>query len=214
MKAIKVTTKNKTDNPDFFNGNTVGNIYQKQLPTKYNGVIISNGGNYRSRTDLHLQDGFFDLVQPSFDSLTHKRGNEIIPHEDENKYTYNVIALTTQEIATNEQNALDADEHAQKVSERKQKGIEDFDRLMAIIERKWKNNEFSANNTTNNNLAKGAREYFFNSLLPITYGLWDIAQGNLNTVPNTGNQVLLAIYNNVKSEVDTYVSGTFQKKAK
>lgn len=100
MKAILVTEINKNANKDFFKGNAIGEYVAKQLPLRYNGVIISNGGNYRDRTDLHLLDGFKDLVQPVFDSLTHKRGNEIIEHPtDENKCTYNVVELTVQEIS-------------------------------------------------------------------------------------------------------------------
>lgn len=215
MKAILVTETNKNANKDFFKGNAIGNIVAKQLPLRYNGVVISNGGNYPSRTDLHLLDGFKDLVQPVFDSLTHKRGNEIIEHpSDETKYTYTVVELTQQEIEANAQAQLDSDEAQTKVNERKAKGVEDFDRLMAIIEKKWRANEFSANTTNNTALAKVARDYFYNALLPITYGLWDISQTRLLTVPNTQNQVLLNLYNAVKSQVDAYVSETFNRKAR
>lgn len=94
-KAIKVTTENKTANPDFFNGNAVGSIVAKSLPRNYNGVEILNAGGYHTRTDLHLQDGFKDIVQPTYNTSIQKLGSLI---ENGDTFTYQVIDKTDQEI--------------------------------------------------------------------------------------------------------------------
>ena len=67
----------------------------------YPKTFISNNGtnilNYRKASHRHYKDGFRDVVNVTFDSITHKRG--LIYFDVENDYfTYYVVELTTQEL--------------------------------------------------------------------------------------------------------------------
>ena len=64
-----------------------------QLPNKWGSIL-----NYRrAGSQQHYNDGFRDVVQPTFNSETHKRG-EIYFDEANDVYTYEVIEKTEAEI--------------------------------------------------------------------------------------------------------------------
>lgn len=211
MKAIKVTTLNKSKNSEFFQGNAVGSIVAKSLPSTYYGVEVVNG-YYFVRTDLHLQDGFKDIVQPTYNSTTQKVTSEIIDNpNDSNTYTYSVVNLTQQEIDANAQNALDSDTAATKVSDRRNDGEEYYKRKMDAIERAFHNNLLSVEPI------KFANRYFDVALSPLTRGNWASTQTALLTTPtipqsftNAEKQLLSQFYQGVKMDVDNYVNQTYQ----
>jgi len=210
MKAILVTETNKNANKEFFKGNAIGNIVAKQLPLRYNGVKISNGGNYPSRTDLHLQDGFKDLVQPIFDSLTHKRTNKIIQHpEDEAKYTYDVIALTQEEIDTNLANFQDAEDEAEEQAN-EDAGIELIRRWRKRARRRIKKGQLTQNK--NNKL----RRMFSPIFIHLRNGDWDLANEDLNApeFPTSTDNDINREITWLKERVNTYITETFNRKAK
>lgn len=213
-KGILVTAENKSKNPEFFKNDSVGSIVRKNLPANYNGVEILNAGGYHTRTDLHLQDGFKDIVTPSYNSETHRLTNVIIDNpNDEDTFTLEVVALTQQEIATNTQNALDSDEAATKRDVRISDGNIYYKRKMDAIERAYINSLLSVEPI------KFANRYFDTALSPLTRGNWASTQTALLTTPtipasytNAEKQLLSQFYQGVKADVDNYVNQTYQKK--
>lgn len=98
-KGILVTALNKSQNPEFFKNDSVGERVRKNLPSNYHGVELLNAGGYHTRTDLHLLDGFKDIVTPTYNPLSEKVTSEIIDNaNDENTFIYAVIDKTEQEI--------------------------------------------------------------------------------------------------------------------
>lgn len=72
-----------------------GEYQETKLPKKFNGVEnIQNG--YKLRTDLHIQDGFFELTKPEINSAIQKYGAIIF---EDDKCQYEVIDYTAEEIA-------------------------------------------------------------------------------------------------------------------
>lgn len=93
MRAIEVTQELKNKN-DIFKNDDVGSIVKKNIPNRFNGVENIAGG-YVFRDDLQEQDGWKDIVVPSYNSTTQKLGDLVL---DGDNYTYEVIDLTEQEI--------------------------------------------------------------------------------------------------------------------
>lgn len=128
MKAIQVTQDLKNKNLEFFANNTVGQIVQKAIPNRFNGVENVVGG-YASREDLQALDGWKEVVIPTFDSATQKRGNTLILSGY--NYTYEVIALTESEILDRTLNEAESARQARlqqeqvKIVEEKFQAIED-----------------------------------------------------------------------------------------
>lgn len=69
------------------------NVHSSGYPTIYNG---KTGYQY---SDAHYEDGWRDVVQPTFDNATHKRTNELeeIGEEGNKEVTYKVVALSQEE---------------------------------------------------------------------------------------------------------------------
>lgn len=121
MKAIKVTSQLKQKNPELFNGYAVNEIYTRGLPNKFHGEENVAGG-YKGREDLHNNDGWKDLVQPSI-STNQKRGNLILDTEND-VFTYEVSDKTEAEIQ-NEKISQAEFERQSKIQELQEKKIVD-----------------------------------------------------------------------------------------
>ena len=98
MKAILATQVLIDKNAEFFSGVAVDSIVKKNIPDKFNGEENINAGGYRNRTDLHILDGWKDVVIPSYNTQTQKLGGLVL---DVDVYTYEVIDLTQEEINAN-----------------------------------------------------------------------------------------------------------------
>ena len=98
MKAILATQELIDNNAEFFSGVEVDSIVKKNIPDKFNGEENINAGGYRNRTDLHILDGWKDVVIPSYNTQTQKLGGLVL---DVDVYTYEVIDLTQEEINAN-----------------------------------------------------------------------------------------------------------------
>jgi hypothetical protein len=94
MVAIEITQESKDKNSKFFKNDSVGTIVIKKIPKKFHGVEDINAGGYEKRTDLHLADGFKQVIKPPFDKDTQELG-AVIPN-DESTFTYEVL-LSSQE---------------------------------------------------------------------------------------------------------------------
>ncbi len=113
MIAIEITQeikdKNAKYNLRFVKGNDVGVKVKTTLPNKFHVTEPCSGG-YKTRTDLHTNDGFKEIVIPSFDAVTQKLGTDLIDSDGKLTFTYEVIDLTAQEVIdladqVNEQNS-------------------------------------------------------------------------------------------------------------
>lgn len=93
MKAILVTQELKDSNPKLFSDYEVDDTALLNIPHKFNRGNRTFLG-YELRADLQTEDGWGDLITPTYDDKTEKLG-DIIP--DGNNFTYEVITMTTQE---------------------------------------------------------------------------------------------------------------------
>ena len=113
MKAIKITEELKDNNPKLFEG-AVGDIVRVDVPKVFGkGDVIIFG--YDTLTDMHEQDGFKNLVTPEYDTDVEKLGNIV---ESGLNYTYEVLALTDEEIKQRKENEAQS-ERLQKLEEEK-----------------------------------------------------------------------------------------------
>ncbi len=91
MKGIKITSELKSKNELFKNRE---GFYIGSIPNKFHGTERIVGG-YAGRTDLHSVDGWKEVVQPTYNTETHKLGT---PIEEGNVITYTVLAKTPEEL--------------------------------------------------------------------------------------------------------------------
>lgn len=212
IKGIKITQEIKDKNPDdrLISNSAVNTIIRMTVPTVFNGADNCYGG-YDIREDLQVLDGFKDIESPSYNTSTHKLGTELIDNSGKTKFTYAVIAKSSEEITNEVKQALDSDEAANKVSARISDGETYYKRKMDVIERAFYDNLLSAQ------AILFANNYFDNSLAPLTRGNWASAQTNLLSVPTLPTSftfqeknLLSSFYQDIKADVDTYVSQTYQ----
>ena len=123
-KAIKLTSKVKSNNPEMFAGRSVGDIFEMNIPQTFVSDIdvevetTNDEGKtvtvtekqtkiitrYDVKTEYHKEDGFAEIVEPlEFNSDTHKLGKLI---ELGNTYTYELIPYTDEELAENEERKI------------------------------------------------------------------------------------------------------------
>lgn len=105
MKAIIITQeiKDKCARYGLYKTTPVGTIVTSMPKQFY--VTEPVSGDYRTRTDLHEQDGWGDVI-PVNPGLNQKLG-QIIPIEGSPDFTYEVIDLTPEEIAQNIESAAE-----------------------------------------------------------------------------------------------------------
>lgn len=97
MIGIKITQEIKDKNQQpFIQKAALDSIIRRgQHPNKFH-VTENIVGGYQNRTDLHLTDGWKEVVNPTYDAANQKLGGLI---EDGDTFTYEVIDLTPEEIA-------------------------------------------------------------------------------------------------------------------
>jgi hypothetical protein len=208
MKAIIITQQLKTLNVDLFGSSAIGSIRTfGSLPSAFLSPTYNTGQRtdmyYTLSNAIHEADGFYDVVVPTYNSATHKLGALFF---NVSNFTYNIVALTQEEIDNKVQQDLDADDSQTKADQRKEDGIQDYRRLQAIIERKFKAGAFSNNANTNRLIAIGLYEYFSDAVGAINWGDWVVAQKKLLVAPATTNATALSLYNAVKTKVDNYIT--------
>lgn len=100
MTAIEITQELKDLNISLFKNDIVGEIKQlKEIPKIFFSPTYFNGqrtdGYHTLDVSIHEADGFYEVVEPVFDSTTHYLGSLFF---DVDKFTYEVILLTTEEL--------------------------------------------------------------------------------------------------------------------
>lgn len=205
-KAIKITeeikTKNRRYRLGFVERNAVDSIVYEVIPNTFFVTEPCSGG-YRSRVDLHEDDGWKEPVTPvEFDERIHSLTTL---SEVNNSYVWSYENKTQEQIDAYDQAQLDADEHASKIEERRDDGYVYYYRIMSLIERAWRKGQIA------DAIANQANIYFDEALEPILRGNWQLSNTRLATPPATSNQAFLNVYNNVVAYVQNYVSQTYSK---
>ncbi len=177
-----------------FNGSI--KIYSS-IPKKWEDDIA-----FSMRDKQYLNDkGFFEVVEVT-PSATHKLG--AIYFDAVNKvFTYPLINKTQAELDQEAEQALNSDVSQQAIDQRRADGMQGFDRIKAIIERKYRNGEITATQ------AKNADAYFHALIKDLNFGSWIIVKGLLATeAPNVpaGYQ---ALFDTIKGKVDNYVTNNY-----
>jgi hypothetical protein len=185
MKAINVSGVIKT----------FGSI--PKLWNRGNGDIL---GYHLLNASVHYTDGFRDVIQPTFDPTTHKIEGAIYFDEVGDVFTYPVVEMTAQEQLDYAENQLNQDAVAQLLDKRKQDGVDGFDKVMKIIERKFQNGSFTANQ------AKQSIAILYPLIEPLYKGLWLVAKINMNNATNPTDAGVLVLFNQVKSKITDYLN--------
>lgn len=161
--------------------------------------------NYdKSSETVHYNDGFREVVTPSYDAATQKLG-AIYFDSEADVFTYPVLEKSPEEISAFEQSQLDSDTAAQKVAQRKSDGAIGFDRIFAIVERKFNAGEITGLE------AKAAVSILYPLVEPLNCGMWIEVQTRLanyeanNTVPAK----LVSLVNDIQAVVNGYVNDTY-----
>lgn len=204
MKAIIVTQYHKINNNELFSGIPIGNIKTfDSIPKSFTSLNYNPnqrtdgyhtlGGEYPT---LFKDDGFYDVIIPSIDETSEKLGDIYF---DIDKFTYNVVNKTQEEIDNYQQEIEDNDNASVFNNNRKADGVILFDRIMSEIERRFLNNDISGQQ------AKTLESSLYPLIEPLYKGLWRLTKTNLdNTTPPT-NATFLIVFNWIKNKVDAYV---------
>lgn len=181
--------------------NMKSNINESPLRTY--SVIPSKWQTYKGemyntlQPERHYQDGFRDIVIPTYNTETHKLGPLIVSGDI---VTYEVITLTPEEIAQRNQNRLDSDTSATKLEHAISDGQIMYQRFFAYLQRQFDSGNITATQ------AKNSAMLLWNPLLPINYGQFLVAQLNLNALNPPTNSKELAILNLAKQQVNDYLT--------
>lgn len=155
-------------------------------------------------SSIHYVDGFRDVIQPSYNTETQKLG-VIYFDAEADVFTYPVVDKTPEEISAFQQQQLDNDTAQQKVLQRKVDGELGFDRIFAIVERKY-----SAGQITGPE-AKAAVSILYPLVEPLYKGMWIEVQTRLNNYEanNVVPVKLVTLINDIQAVVNDYVSNTY-----
>ena len=206
MKVIKISQQIKDKNPklnwvqvqplDAF-------VVRATLPNSFF-VQERVAGGYANRTDLHLGDGWFDLVQPTFNSSTQRVTSNLVQLSS-TEYTYEVVNLTQQEIddaIAEAENTQDQDEENENIEN---------GRLLLYTTRKRIRRRIKRGLLTANQ-GKILRREFAPIFQLLLVGDWDLAKEDLDAVQDPSNQALLNELNWLRNIVTQYVNNSFSKK--
>ncbi len=202
--AIKVTQNRKDKNPEFFANNTVGEIIRKRPPGTFYGVEAVNG-YYHTRTDLHIQDGFWVLIHKDFDPFTQKENlNRIVKATDEqgeiipNTYMYKIVELNqnqidayllSQEDNEDEGDVLTAEEEGLKLIRKSRK------RFIRRVKK----------GLLNNNQEEKIREAIFDAFVRLSFGSWDLAKNFADQIPTHNNALVEEQIEWFRVQINNYI---------
>ena len=167
------------------------------LPKTYENII-----NFQ-KADIETinSKGFYELVEPT---LTQYQRAEPLLVSDfaNNKFTQRVYNFTQAEIDAHNEQKLDSDSSASKLSNHKSDGQLALKRIWDKIVRLNDNGQLTSNqfNTISNLL--------FDAVLPLELGLWKVAQSRVDSLPS-GTGILATIRTTVKSIIDDYVIANY-----
>lgn len=152
-----------------------------------------------SPAEVLRADGWRDLAEPEGLDLEAQKKGPPIYDKDTDFATYAVIALSPSEIAQRQQDALDADASAQKISQAIADGSIMFQRFLTYIQRLLDEGTISPAQ------ARNSAQLLYLPLLPLKDGQFQLAKANVDGLPLPTNQKELAILNKVKEQLNTYL---------
>lgn len=198
-KAIKVTQRNKEDNPRYLSQAAVGQIV-KFTENKFPKVWTTPDWTkeyFNRRPDFHQEAGFYPVVVPEYDPRTqYIKASEI--YFEKGVFTYPVNNYTAAEL---EQQARDREnDQAHGVEDGRKVDGEEEARYIFKELRRLKNA-----GTLTEGQFQGAQNLLFDALLPMTYGLWDVTKTRLGLITPPVNATLLSILNTIKGRIDYYI---------
>ena len=145
---------------------------------------------------------------PSYDPLTHKlvqkdkitdNAHPEYPHLNTYKVITKAVEMSDAEKEKYIESQEDEDFSAIIISEKKQDGINLFDRFLAKIERK-KNNE-----KINDDQATELIELIYDSINPLCFGLWELSKKRIDNLSQPTDQKILNLIEWLRGKIDNYV---------
>ena len=147
--------------------------------------------------------GFYDAFYPP--KTEHQRYGNIrnsIFNEVNKLFEVPVIDFTQAEIDAHNEQKLDSDSSASKLSNHKSDGQLALKRIWDRIMRLYDNGQL--NDTQFNAIS----DLLFDALLPLELGLWKVAQARVDALP-VGTGILATIRTTVKGIIDDYVIANY-----
>ena len=169
------------------------------LPRIYENIV-----NFQKAEIETLNDkGFFELVIPTI--TEHQRYGALSPNDFDavnEVWVKPIIDFTQAEIDAHNEQKLDSDSSASKLSNHKSDGQLALKRIWDKIVRLNDNGQLTSNqfNTISNLL--------FDAVLPLEFGLWKVAQSKVNALP-TASGILETIRVTVKEIIDNYITENY-----
>jgi hypothetical protein len=167
-----------------------------QLPKDWKNIL---NFHKKSETDWNAE-GFYRVVEPTINPATEKKG---VGYLDGNVYTYAVESKTQEEQDSYNESQINSDLSQQAINQRRADGIKGFDRIKAIIERKYRTGEITANQ------AKNADAYFHPLIKDLNFGSWIIVKGLLDAEASNVPTGYQSLFNTIKSKVDSYIQNNY-----
>lgn len=157
--------------------------------------------HYASADDaIHYEDGFRDIVQPTFNTQTHYRTSKLIYDQQNDLVTFEVKAYTQEQLDQRAEDALHSDESATSLQNDVANGQLMFQRFLEYLKRKFDKGEISGLEV------KNSAQLLYLPLLPLKDGQFLLAKINLNGLVPPVNAKELAILNLAKQQVDDYLN--------
>lgn len=193
-KAIRISNKIKTQNThlNWVVSAEIGDIIIKSdYPNKFN-VTEHVSGGYKSREDLHFNDGWRPFIRTDYDNTTQKeKRNNIVKQpdgaslEDTTHYTYKIVDLSQEQIDSlvlnNEETAASF-----KLDEHVENGEELFRSCYRKIWRR-RHKDSDATNKLTQNEERTLMEWFAPVFNFLKLGNFHLAKKEINKVRNTNS---------------------------
>lgn len=198
--GITVTTDIKQANGDLFQNYTVNSIRVfGSVPKSFAGPSKNyqrTDGYQHLHDSIHFNDGFKNVVTPSYDIATEKLGAIV---DQDSIFTYPVLPKTQQEIDDHAQAILDVDAASQFFSKRKADGEIYLDRFDAYVYRQVVNGQITKAQ------AVAGLNFFHDALKPLERGYFELSNTRVNALA-TANPDLLALKTKILNELAAYLS--------
>ena len=146
---------------------------------------------------------------PSYDPLTHKlvqKADKITdnphpeyPHLNTYKISTKAVEMSELEKEKYIESQEDEDFSAIIISEKKQDGINLFDRFLAKIERKKNNGKI------NDDQATELIELIYDSINPLCFGLWEFSKKRIDNLSQPTDEKLIQLIEWLRGKIDNYV---------
>ena len=155
------------------------------LPKRYtriNGVIVDG---YDTQIQFHYEDGFSDVIIPTYDNTTHRLGVLVIQGDE---ITYEVIELTPGEI---EQQLFQVDVNI--IQTEVNDGVEASNRLRVYLKRNLTPNQY-----------KAARTIVMPVWIALRNGNFDIALDEMNAI-SVSTEPYVTMKQVIITEIEEYL---------